>query len=64
MYHIVMNYYDEILKKIEELLKDNKQDEVRRIVDDELSQAIFQETLKKSLMRLRIVWLWILRHIV
>ena len=39
MYHIVMNYYEEILKKIEELLKDNKQDEVRRIVDDELSQA-------------------------
>ena len=53
MYHIVMNYYDEILKKIEELLKDNKQDEVRRIVDDELSQAYIPRDFEEKLNEIK-----------
>lgn len=46
-----MNYYEEILKKIEELLKNNKQEEANRIIDDELRQAYipkdFEEKIKK-----------------
>ena len=53
MYHIVMNYYDEILKKIEELLKDNKQDEVKRIVDDELSQAYIPRDFEEKLNEIK-----------
>ena len=48
-----MNYYDEILKKIEELLKDNKQDEVRRIVDDELSQAYIPRDFEEKLNEIK-----------
>ena len=48
-----MNYYAEILKKIEELLKDNKQEEVRRIIDDELNQAYVPREFEEKLNEIK-----------
>lgn len=50
LYNLVMNYYDETLLKIEELLKDNKKDEAIHIIDEELKQAYIPKDFNEKLL--------------
>lgn len=45
-----MNYYDEILTKIEKLINDNK-DEARKLVDDELAQPYIPRDAEEKLLK-------------
>lgn len=50
VYNLLMNYYDETLVKIEELIKENKKDEAIHIIDEELKQAYIPKDFNEKLL--------------
>lgn len=50
MYNLVMNYYDEILEKIDKLISENKNEEALLLVNDELKQAYIPKEFNEKLL--------------
>lgn len=50
VYNLIMNYYDETLKKIEDLIKDNNINEAIHIIDEELKQAYIPKEFNEKLL--------------
>lgn len=53
VYNLVMNYYDETLEKIEELLNNNNKDEALHIIDEELKQAYIPKDFNNKLLEFK-----------